>query len=253
MDSCTTRRCLANKLVDKKLITQPQRDNCSEYIYVSSIEYETIKVVSTKIPHTRYLCFPYIWVYAVVFQDTKNLRLGCRLQATIVSNEMFVQINHKQGKCITLAVNLDCNRRNGPTMTCTGTNPFTRTMRSFCPYTKSGPRIYLWPMGKKRWCTAMTLAFIFFIFLFFSPPLSTSAYQRARRTASVTWLCSAMAPCDTGWWWRPRSTANLTSSTTLLLRTNVPWFSKPGPLKVSPAPHWTDLIPSHLRCDMRWR
>ncbi|XP_019752906.1 5-hydroxytryptamine receptor 3A-like [Hippocampus comes] len=58
-DDCTTRRCLANKLVDKKLITQPQRDNCSEYIYVSSIEYETIKV------------------------DTKNLRLGCRLRATI--------------------------------------------------------------------------------------------------------------------------------------------------------------------------
>ncbi|XP_049600670.1 5-hydroxytryptamine receptor 3A isoform X2 [Syngnathus scovelli] len=58
-DNCTSRRCLANDLVNRKLITQPQSDNCSEYIYVSSIEYQTIKV------------------------DTKNLRLGCRLQATI--------------------------------------------------------------------------------------------------------------------------------------------------------------------------
>ncbi|XP_061604719.1 5-hydroxytryptamine receptor 3A-like isoform X2 [Phyllopteryx taeniolatus] len=58
-DKCTTRRCLANELVNKKLITQPQRNNCSEYIYVSSIAYQTLKV------------------------DTKNLRLGCRLQATI--------------------------------------------------------------------------------------------------------------------------------------------------------------------------
>ncbi|KAM9783499.1 5-hydroxytryptamine receptor 3A-like isoform X2 [Syngnathus typhle] len=58
-DNCTSRRCLANDLVNRKLITQPQSENCSEYIYVSSIEYQTIKV------------------------DTKNLRLGCRLQATI--------------------------------------------------------------------------------------------------------------------------------------------------------------------------
>ncbi|XP_061702466.1 5-hydroxytryptamine receptor 3A-like [Syngnathoides biaculeatus] len=58
-NNCTSRRCLANELVNKKLITQPQRDNCSEYIFVSSIEYQTIKV------------------------DTKNLRLGCRLRATI--------------------------------------------------------------------------------------------------------------------------------------------------------------------------
>ncbi|XP_037113140.1 5-hydroxytryptamine receptor 3A-like isoform X2 [Syngnathus acus] len=58
-DNCTSRRCLANDLVNRKLITQPQSEDCSEYIYVSSIEYQTIKV------------------------DTKNLRLGCRLQATI--------------------------------------------------------------------------------------------------------------------------------------------------------------------------
>ncbi|XP_057672968.1 5-hydroxytryptamine receptor 3A-like [Corythoichthys intestinalis] len=58
-ENCTTRRCLANNLVNKKLITQPQRDNCSEYIFVPIIEYQTIKV------------------------DTKNLRLVCRLDAII--------------------------------------------------------------------------------------------------------------------------------------------------------------------------
>ncbi|XP_054615670.1 5-hydroxytryptamine receptor 3A-like isoform X2 [Dunckerocampus dactyliophorus] len=57
--NCTTRRCLADMLVNKKLITQPQRDNCTQFIYVSSIEYQTIKV------------------------DTKNLRLNCRLQAIV--------------------------------------------------------------------------------------------------------------------------------------------------------------------------
>ncbi|XP_077414613.1 5-hydroxytryptamine receptor 3A-like isoform X2 [Vanacampus margaritifer] len=58
-NTCRTRRCLADMLVNRKLITQPQHDNCSEYIFVPSIEYQTIKV------------------------DTKNLRLGCRLRATI--------------------------------------------------------------------------------------------------------------------------------------------------------------------------
>nr|XP_057905412.1 5-hydroxytryptamine receptor 3A-like [Doryrhamphus excisus] len=58
-NNCTTRRCLADMLVNKKLITQPQRDNCTQFIYVSAIEYQTIKV------------------------DTKNLRLNCRLQAIV--------------------------------------------------------------------------------------------------------------------------------------------------------------------------
>ncbi|XP_049600671.1 uncharacterized protein [Syngnathus scovelli] len=114
-DNCTSRRCLANDLVNRKLITQPQSDNCSEYIYVSSIEYQTIKV------------------------DTKNLRLGCRLQATIVSNETRGSKWSDVEPMVRSAVNSDRTRRNGQITICTGTRPFT-PMRSISSSTQNSFR-----------------------------------------------------------------------------------------------------------------
>ncbi|XP_061893262.1 5-hydroxytryptamine receptor 3A-like [Entelurus aequoreus] len=58
-NNCTSRRCLAQMLIDRNLATQPQRDNCTQFIYIPLVEYQTLKV------------------------DTKNLRLSCRLQATV--------------------------------------------------------------------------------------------------------------------------------------------------------------------------
>ncbi|XP_061740944.1 5-hydroxytryptamine receptor 3A-like isoform X2 [Nerophis ophidion] len=46
-------------LIDRKLTTQPQRDTCTQFIYIPFMECQTIKV------------------------DTKNLRLACRLQAIV--------------------------------------------------------------------------------------------------------------------------------------------------------------------------
>ncbi|XP_037113139.1 uncharacterized protein LOC119126125 isoform X1 [Syngnathus acus] len=111
-DNCTSRRCLANDLVNRKLITQPQSEDCSEYIYVSSIEYQTIKV------------------------DTKNLRLGCRLQATIVSNETRGSKWSDDEPIVRSAVNTDRTRRNGQITICTGTRPFT-PMRSISSSTQN--------------------------------------------------------------------------------------------------------------------
>ncbi|XP_008301742.1 zinc-activated ligand-gated ion channel [Stegastes partitus] len=58
--SCTSRRCLAQTLIAKEVLSQPQEDNCTKPIFVPFLEYQTLSV------------------------DTKNLRLIIRLQAVLV-------------------------------------------------------------------------------------------------------------------------------------------------------------------------
>ncbi|XP_037649315.1 5-hydroxytryptamine receptor 3A-like isoform X1 [Sebastes umbrosus] len=57
--NCTSRRCLAEMLIKKEYLSQPQNDNCTQQINVPLIEYQTLSV------------------------DTKNLRLISRLQAIL--------------------------------------------------------------------------------------------------------------------------------------------------------------------------
>ncbi|KAM3598439.1 uncharacterized protein V6R79_018049 [Siganus canaliculatus] len=57
--TCKTRRCLAEMLITKNYLSQPQSDNCTHLIFVPFIEYQTLSV------------------------DTKNLRLISRLQASL--------------------------------------------------------------------------------------------------------------------------------------------------------------------------
>ncbi|XP_049417387.1 zinc-activated ligand-gated ion channel-like isoform X1 [Epinephelus fuscoguttatus] len=57
--TCKSRRCLAEILANKKFVSQPQYENCSQMIMVPFIEYQTLSV------------------------DTKNLRLNSRLQASL--------------------------------------------------------------------------------------------------------------------------------------------------------------------------
>ncbi|XP_026181542.1 5-hydroxytryptamine receptor 3A-like isoform X2 [Mastacembelus armatus] len=57
---CTSRRCLAQMLINKNFSSQPQYENCSQTVYVPYIEYQTLSV------------------------DTKNLRLYSLLQAMLV-------------------------------------------------------------------------------------------------------------------------------------------------------------------------
>ncbi|XP_041813361.1 5-hydroxytryptamine receptor 3A-like [Chelmon rostratus] len=61
---CTTRRCLAEMLINKSYTSQPQYENCTQIIYVPFIEYQTLSV------------------------DTKNLRLISRLQASLVWSDL---------------------------------------------------------------------------------------------------------------------------------------------------------------------
>ncbi|XP_029914380.1 5-hydroxytryptamine receptor 3A-like [Myripristis murdjan] len=58
--NCTTRRCLAEKLISNNLTSQPQNENCTQRVFVPFIEYQTLSV------------------------DTKKLRFYSRLQAKIV-------------------------------------------------------------------------------------------------------------------------------------------------------------------------
>ncbi|XP_028268395.1 5-hydroxytryptamine receptor 3A-like [Parambassis ranga] len=61
--TCTNRRCLANMLISKGFLSQPQYENCTQVIHVPFIEYQTLSV------------------------DTKNLHLISRLQALIIWND----------------------------------------------------------------------------------------------------------------------------------------------------------------------
>ncbi|KAK9535147.1 hypothetical protein VZT92_007548 [Zoarces viviparus] len=58
--SCTNRRCLAEILIKKEYLSQPQTENCTHKINVPFIQYQTLSV------------------------DTKNLQIKSRLLATIV-------------------------------------------------------------------------------------------------------------------------------------------------------------------------
>ncbi|CAL8288493.1 unnamed protein product [Boreogadus saida] len=58
--ACTTRRCLAQALIDRKLLAQPQNDQCKQTLKVPFIEYQTLSV------------------------DTMNLRFTSRMQAQMV-------------------------------------------------------------------------------------------------------------------------------------------------------------------------
>ncbi|XP_044187990.1 5-hydroxytryptamine receptor 3A-like [Thunnus albacares] len=58
--NCTTRRCLAEMLINRNYPSQPQYENCTQIIHVPFIEYQTLSV------------------------DTKHLRLITRLLARIV-------------------------------------------------------------------------------------------------------------------------------------------------------------------------
>lgn len=114
--TCRSRRCLAKMLIDKSLMSQPQEGSCTQMIYVPFMEYQTISVVSTKnhshcsfrsaeIPGwylfstltPEYSC---CFCFLVFFlQDTKNLLLISRMQASLVSfqicvNLLFFFFNH---------------------------------------------------------------------------------------------------------------------------------------------------------------
>uniref|UniRef100_A0AAQ4R5V9 Neurotransmitter-gated ion-channel ligand-binding domain-containing protein n=1 Tax=Gasterosteus aculeatus aculeatus TaxID=481459 RepID=A0AAQ4R5V9_GASAC len=56
---CTTRRCLAEMLIKKEYLSQPQTENCTQNIFVKFLEYQTLSV------------------------DTKSLLLISRLRATL--------------------------------------------------------------------------------------------------------------------------------------------------------------------------
>ncbi|XP_078807041.1 ligand-gated cation channel ZACN-like [Oryzias latipes] len=57
--TCTTRRCLAQMLIDMEMLSMPQDENCTLPIYVPFIEYQTLSV------------------------NTKSLRLNSRLRAIV--------------------------------------------------------------------------------------------------------------------------------------------------------------------------
>lgn len=44
--TCRSRRCLAEMLIDKNYLSQPQYENCTQKIYVPFMEYQTLSVVS---------------------------------------------------------------------------------------------------------------------------------------------------------------------------------------------------------------
>lgn len=44
--TCRSRRCLAEMLIDKDYLSQPQYENCTQKIYVPLMEYQTLSVVS---------------------------------------------------------------------------------------------------------------------------------------------------------------------------------------------------------------
>lgn len=46
---CTTRRCLAEMLIQKGFLSQPQNENCTQMIHVPFMEYQTLSVVSLRI------------------------------------------------------------------------------------------------------------------------------------------------------------------------------------------------------------
>ncbi|XP_069558838.1 5-hydroxytryptamine receptor 3A [Brachyistius frenatus] len=65
--NCTSRRCLAEMLINKGYLSQPQNENCTQPIQVPFIAYQTLSV------------------------DTKNLRLISRLEATILWKDPALQ------------------------------------------------------------------------------------------------------------------------------------------------------------------
>lgn len=42
---CTSRRCLAQMLINYNLTSQPQDENCTKKIYVPWIDYQTVSIV----------------------------------------------------------------------------------------------------------------------------------------------------------------------------------------------------------------
>lgn len=44
--TCRSRRCLAEMLINKNYLSQPQYENCTQKIYVPFMEYQTLSVVS---------------------------------------------------------------------------------------------------------------------------------------------------------------------------------------------------------------
>ena len=55
--ACTTRRCLAQALIDRKLLSQPQTDQCKQTLKVPFIEYQTLSVVSFTL-YVFYVLYP---------------------------------------------------------------------------------------------------------------------------------------------------------------------------------------------------
>lgn len=45
--SCTSRRCLAEMLINRNYTSQPQYENCTHIIKVPLVEYQTLSVVSS--------------------------------------------------------------------------------------------------------------------------------------------------------------------------------------------------------------
>lgn len=90
------------------------------------------------------------YIYHLVFkQDTKNLRLISRLQASLVSSDAFIngQKKVKQRMSVNL-IHFDLNHRYGQMRSLRGTRQFIHLRKWSCRYLKSGPQNFMWRTGQ---------------------------------------------------------------------------------------------------------
>ncbi|KAI1884400.1 hypothetical protein AGOR_G00226020 [Albula goreensis] len=59
--SCVTRRCLAQMLINKEIISQPQTDNCTVDVFLKYIIYQTVDVDTKKLLFTSTLKILMVW------------------------------------------------------------------------------------------------------------------------------------------------------------------------------------------------
>lgn len=56
--TCRSRRCLAEMLINKNYLSQPQYENCTQKIHVPFMEYQTLSVVSWSKRRKTLILFP---------------------------------------------------------------------------------------------------------------------------------------------------------------------------------------------------
>lgn len=78
---CTTRRCLAEMLIQKGFLSQPQNENCTQMIHVPFMEYQTLSVVSLRISFVP--PFPPVGTLMI-----RNIVCMCRFMSMCVSKSV---------------------------------------------------------------------------------------------------------------------------------------------------------------------